>query len=215
MISSFHVLTIDHPNLTHIQQVNIACDAGANWIQLRCKNLSQEVWLETAYKVKSVCDIYNTFLIINDNISIAKAVDANGVHLGKEDNSISEARAILGNDKIIGFSCNSFSDMVFAKNEGANYVGLGPYRFTTTRNKLNPILGLDGIRQVMRDYIIQEFSLPVIAIGGINKIDVNPLLLNGVNGVAVSSAVFTSENPALTIKEFQSSIRNNKQNVTS
>jgi thiamine-phosphate pyrophosphorylase len=215
MISSFHVLTIDHPNQTHIQQVNIACDAGANWIQLRCKNLSQEVWLETAYKVKSVCDIYNTSLIINDNISIAKAVDANGVHLGKEDNSISEARAILGNDKIIGFSCNSFSDMVFAKNEGANYVGLGPYRFTTTRNKLNPILGLDGIKQVMRDYLIQEYSLPVIAIGGINKIDVNPLLLNGVNGVAVSSAVFTSENPALTIKEFQSSIRNNKQNVTS
>jgi thiamine-phosphate pyrophosphorylase len=105
--------------------------------------------------------------------------------------------------------------MVFAKNEGANYVGLGPYRFTTTRNKLNPILGLDGIKQVMRDYLIQEYSLPVIAIGGINKIDVNPLLLNGVNGVAVSSAVFTSENPALTIKEFQSSIRNNKQNVTS
>jgi len=215
MISSFHVLTIDHPNLTHIQQVKIACDAGANWIQLRCKNLSQEVWLETAYKVKSVCDNYNTTLIINDNISIAKAVDANGVHLGKEDNSISDARSILGNDKIIGYSCNSFSDIVFAKNEGANYVGLGPYRFTTTRNKLNPILGLDGIKQVMRDYLIQEYSLPVIAIGGINKIDVNPLLLNGVNGVAVSSAVFTSENPALTIKEFQSSIRNNKQNVTS
>ncbi len=97
------------------------------------KNKSYEEWLQIAKEVKSVCDKYQTILIINDNAEIAKEIDADGVHLGKNDMSVAEARAILGKDKIIGGTANTVEDIEYLQSAGVDYIGLGPYKFTETK----------------------------------------------------------------------------------
>lgn len=202
IISKFHLITQDIENYSHPQQVIDGCSAGANWIQLRCKKYDFNTWLAVAQQVKKICDEFSATLIINDSIEIAKIIKASGIHVGKQDESIFHARNILGNDAVIGFSCNTFSDIEFAVKHRANYVGLGPYRFTTNRENLNPILGLEGVKHVMRDYIIQNFTIPVIAIGGIMQDDYLSIAPLGIYGVAASSAIHKAENKTAAIKSF-------------
>ncbi|HZG01236.1 MAG TPA: thiamine phosphate synthase, partial [Chitinophagales bacterium] len=170
--------------------------------------------LHTAKEVKRICVIFNATFILNDNAEIAKAVNADGVHLGKDDMPIKQARRLLGDHVIIGTSCNTFNDIAVAAKEPINYTGLGPYRYTATRKNLNPLLGLDGIRDAMRQYHIQGYKLPVVAIGGVRLEDLPFLLQAGVHGVAVSSAVHNSEKRAETVKEFIAQVQaSNVQHV--
>src|SRR5262249_31896166 len=110
--------------------------------------------------------------------------------------------------------CNTFTDIENAVRAGANYVGLGPYRYTATRDKLNPLLGLEGVKHVMRDYYIQGIKIPVIVIGGVTKDDVQALAQVRVHGVAVSSAVHASVNKASAVKEFLTETEKFKTGVT-
>lgn len=201
-IERFQLLTHDIEGYTHEQQVLDACMAGARWIQVRSKKLSHEDLLHTAKEVKRICVIFNATFILNDNAEIAKAVNADGVHLGKDDMPIKQARKLLGDHVIIGTSCNTFNDIVAASKERIDYTGLGPYRYTATRKNLNPLLGLDGIRDAMKQYHIQGYKLPVIAIGGVRLEDLPFLLQAGVHGVAVSSAVHGAADRAAVTKEF-------------
>mgnify|MGYP000538046858 CR=1 FL=1 len=152
MISKLHYITQDIPGFSHQQLTELACKGGVNWVQLRLKNKSQEEWLLIAQETKLICLKYGAQLIINDSIEIAKTVGAAGVHLGKEDVSPAEAREILGNKIIIGGSCNTIEDVERNIQAGCDYVGIGPYRFTSTKDKLNPILGLEGIREIAKKY---------------------------------------------------------------
>jgi thiamine-phosphate pyrophosphorylase len=201
-VAGFHILTQDLDSYTHQQQAIDACTAGARWIQLRCKKHDFNTWLDIAREVRRICDEFDAVLIINDSIEIAQMLKAAGVHLGKEDKSIADARKALGNSAIIGYSCNTFADIENAAKEGADYVGLGPYRYTSSREKLNPILGLEGIKHVMRDYYIQQMTLPVIAIGGVKMMDVGALSLSGIHGVAVSSAIHQAADKRAEVKSF-------------
>ena len=199
MIAKFQYLTQDLETVTHAQLAEIACKNGIKWLQLRAKNKSFEDWLKTAKEVKAICVNYDCKLIINDNVEICKAINADGVHLGKNDLSITEARHILGNNKIIGGTANTIEDIIQLESVGADYIGLGPYKFTSTKEKLQPILGLEGysILQQLNNSII-----PIIAIGGIQTEDVKPLMNTGVYGIAVSSAINLSDNKDKIIKEF-------------
>src|SRR5258706_3095604 len=125
-IASFHFLTQDIPQRGHEEQIRIACEAGVKWIQLRVKGKPPETWLEIAKRAREITRVFNVTLIINDNVTIAKAVNADGVHLGKQDESVEAARKILGYEKIIGYSCHSFSELHSAKNFNVDYFGLGP-----------------------------------------------------------------------------------------
>src|ERR1035437_3375943 len=111
-----------------IRNIHQALDAGCEWIQLRFKNSTDKELKKVAEQVKNLCENYNAVFIINDHAELAKEVDADGVHLGLNDASITSARAILGENKIIGGTANTLSDVQKRIHEGCNYIGLGPYR---------------------------------------------------------------------------------------
>jgi thiamine-phosphate pyrophosphorylase len=189
MISKFHYITGDLTDFTHYQLAEEACKGGAGWIQLRMKNKSFEDFLKIALKTKNICKKYNAKLIINDNVPIAKEIKADGVHLGKNDMHPDDAREILGEKFIIGCSSNNFEDIMELSEHKIDYIGLGPYRFTMTKENLSPVLGIEGLRRIMFNCKTAGISIPVIAIGGINFNDIIKILNSGVHGIAISSAI--------------------------
>lgn len=204
-ISRFHYLTQDMEGFSHARLAELACLGGASWVQLRVKNKPTEDWLKIAMETKRVCEKYKAKLIVNDNIHIAKEICAEGVHLGKEDMSPAEARQILGNRFIIGGSANTIEDVKRQINNGCDYIGLGPFRFTTTKEKLNPFLGLDGIRRIIS--MMKNVSTPIIAIGGIHTNDVESLMGTGIHGIAVSAAINCSPDRSAMTKKFCSLLK--------
>ncbi len=193
--ASLYFITMDDAPTDHLQQVEIACGAGIRWIQLRMKEAGDEEVRDVALAAKKICAGYGCTLIIDDRVAVAAAVGVDGVHLGKEDMTVSEARRILGGDKIIGGTANVVEDIVLHYRQGADYIGLGPYRYTTTKKKLSPILGLEGYRAIMQQLRQEGVDIPVIAIGGIGVEDVAPLLDTGLAGVAFSGMLVHADQP--------------------
>ena len=171
------------------EQAEVACRAGVDWVQLRVKNRSDDDWKALALETLAVCRQYNAQLIINDHVVLAGELGADGVHVGKEDLPVAEARRLLGPSMIIGGTANTLEDIRGHHAAGADYIGLGPYRFTTTKEKLSPILGLEGYRTLLGACALEGLSLPIIAIGGIEVEDVPAILQQGVHGIAVSAAI--------------------------
>jgi thiamine-phosphate pyrophosphorylase len=186
MISRLHYITQDVPDFTHSQLAAQAIGGGVDWVQLRVKQRNNSEWLQIAKETLLVCRQYNVKLIINDNVEIAKAIDADGVHLGKEDMSPSEARKILGKNKIIGGTANSEQDVAKLLQTDIDYIGLGPFRFTNTKEKLSPVLGPERIYNIIKEV---NGRCPVIVIGGVVAEDVLEIMDSGAHGVAVSSAI--------------------------
>ena len=199
IVHRFHYLTQDLPGITHQQLAQIACENGIRWIQLRVKNKPFDECLQIAKEVKQICNQFQTTLIINDNVEICKAIETHGVHLGKNDMSVAEARAIIGKDKIIGGTANTIEDIEHLQSAGVDYIGLGPYKFTETKKNLNSIVGLQGYSAMLQFY---NSTIPVIAIGGIQLEDVQPLMNTGVYGIAVSSVINLAEDKAKVISSF-------------
>ena len=201
MISRFHFLTQDLTQFTHQELAEIACKSGIQWLQLRVKNQNFDTYLQIAKDVKNICKYFNTTLIINDDVALCKAVNADGVHLGKNDMPIAKAREILGNKVIIGATANTLEDCIQHQNNGANYIGLGPYKFTSTKENLSSILGLQSYKQIV-NASKGVIKIPIIAIGGIKVEDVQPILQTGIYGIAVSSAINLSTEKEKTIADF-------------
>lgn len=155
-------------------------------MQLRMKDVMQMEYLDTAIKAREICHRNKAQLIINDSISVAKASGADGVHLGKEDAMITEARKVLGSNKMVGGTANTLADCQQLIQQGVNYIGLGPHRFTLTKEKLSPVLGFEGYASILNEL---QTTLPVYAIGGIQPNDVEELVQTGVHGVAISGAL--------------------------
>lgn len=169
----------------HLLNIEDVCEGGCKLIQLRLKGVDEDVFFETALKAQSICKEYQATLLINDNVLVAKQIDAKGVHLGKDDISPAEAREILG-DKIIGGTANTLEDCLRLVSQNVDYIGLGPFRFTEIKKKLSPILGLEGYSEIMESLKRQGIKTPVFAIGGILENDFEALLKTGIQGIAVS-----------------------------
>lgn len=169
---------------------------GCRWVQFRIKDATDDDFIETGCKIRSLCNRYGAKFIIDDRVHLVETLGADGVHLGKNDMAPSEARKIIGN-KIIGATANTSDDVARALAEGADYLGIGPFRFTTTKKNLAPILGLDGYRRIMAPGI----PVPVVAIGGITLGDLPDLKTTGVTGVAVSGLILNSSNPEETTRQ--------------
>ncbi len=200
-ISRLHYLTQDNvPGYGHAALAEIACKAGIKWVQLRVKGIDFDSWLSIAREVKAITDYYNSVLIINDSLEIAMKVGADGVHLGKNDMPVAEARKIAGNHFIIGATANNEVDFEKALISGADYIGLGPFRFTNTKENLSPVLGLERMAAIAN----KQSEIPVIAIGGIQLDDISLILNSGIYGVAISSAINLAENKTKVAKDFQS-----------
>ncbi|PZD78108.1 thiamine phosphate synthase [Mesonia sp. K7] len=186
MIEKLQYISHGETPVQHIEAIKLACKHGVNWVQLRLKDQSEHVCLHTAKKVREITQKYSVKLIINDHYKIAKDVEADGVHLGKSDFCPVVARQYLGEKFIIGGTANTIDDCKRLIAKKVDYIGLGPYKFTTTKKNLSPILGLSGYQKIKNQ--LGE-SIPMIAIGGITLEDVSPLLETGVYGIAVSGVI--------------------------
>ncbi|SEK90531.1 thiamine-phosphate diphosphorylase [Aquimarina amphilecti] len=176
----------------HLRHIGEVCEAGVRWVQLRLKDVDAATGLNTALKCREICDQYGAIMIVNDSVSIAKASQADGVHLGLQDMNPKEARAILGDNFIIGGTANSLKDCIKHIDEGVDYIGLGPFRYTSTKNKLSPILGLEGYQKIISEFK-NNIDIPIVAIGGIEENDVPQILNIGISGIAVSGMLTDKE----------------------
>lgn len=182
---------------TYLQSAQIALEGGCRWIQLRMKGVAISEVEDTAQEVLELCRRHGATFIIDDLAATALKLGADGVHLGKNDMPIASARRLLGEKYIIGGTANTFEDFRRLKREGADYVGLGPFRFTTTKQNLSPVLGVEGYRRIMQQCADEGIHLPVVAIGGITIADIPAILETGVGGVAISSAILQAPDPVL------------------
>ncbi len=198
-ISQLQYITHDLEEVSHVAQATRACEAGINWIQLRVKNKDHASWKKIALTVNNICKKFNTTLIINDNVELAKEINADGVHLGKEDMNPLNARKVLGNNYIIGGTANTLEDIINLNSQGVDYIGLGPYKSTTTKKKLAPLLGVSGYSRLIEKCIQLNIKTPIVAIGGIAESDAQGLMKTGVHGLACSSAINNSKNLKETI----------------
>jgi len=185
-----------------ITNIHQTLDAGCKWIQLRFKNANKNDFEKAAAEVKTICDRYKARLIINDQVDIVHKVDACGVHLGLQDMPIEQARHILGKNKIIGGTANTLEDALKRANEKCDYIGLGPYRFTPTKKKLSPILGVEGINKIMQELTSQSIQIPVYAIGGITLNDLDKIMETRVAGIALSGEITTHPNKKELLENF-------------
>ncbi|MDP9959028.1 thiamine phosphate synthase [Chryseobacterium lathyri] len=174
------------------QEFNIrkALDNGIKWLQVRWKNADEDKFFQLCEISNKLCSEYHTVCIINDHVQIAKDIDADGVHLGLQDGSVEMARSLLGKNKIIGGTANTLSDVLQRINEPCDYIGLGPLRFTSTKEKLSPILGFEGYQNIIKSLKDRLITIPKIyAIGGVGLQDIEPLQQIGIYGVAVSGQI--------------------------
>ncbi len=182
---------------SYLDGIRMALEGGCRWVQLRMKGVPypDEDSMEIAFEAKRLCREHDAVFIIDDDVALVKQIHADGVHLGKNDMPISEARSILGQDFIIGGTANTFADVKAHYEAGADYIGCGPFRFTTTKRGLSPVLGLEGYRSIVEQMKAEGINLPIVAIGGITEQDVTDIMQTGVSGIAVSGAVLNADNP--------------------
>jgi len=186
-----------------ISQVESCIKGGARLIQYRCKKLSKIEQSKQARKIKIVCDYYKVPLIINDDIELCRILDADGVHLGENDDSLEKARLVLGPSKIIGVSCyNSIDRVKKAVDKGATYIALGAC-FPTITKPNAPTASLDLIALVLK-----EFKIPVVTIGGITLENVEFLTKEGVSCIALINSLFKENDIEGTARQFSSLMKN-------
>ena len=169
------------------EQVEEALKGGATFIQLREKDLTEEEFLEEAKKIQQLCKKYRVPFIINDNVKLAKEIDADGVHVGQSDMEALDVRAQLGEDKIIGVSARTVEQALLAEKHGADYLGVGAVFQTGTKTDAREVE-----HSVLKE-ICTKVDIPVVAIGGITQDNVKELSGSGINGVAVISAIFAQK----------------------
>lgn len=185
---------------SYLDSAQIALEGGCRWIQLRMKNCPLSEVEAVGRQVKALCKEHDAIFIIDDYVELAQKLEADGVHLGKNDMPVAEARQVLGEGFLIGGTANTFEDIVRHYQGGADYIGCGPFRFTTTKQNLSPVLGLQGYASLMQQMKETDIHLPVVAIGGITRQDIPDILRTGVHGIALSGAVLHANNP---VKEMQ------------
>lgn len=186
---------------TIFQQVEETLKGGTTFLQLREKNLSDEEFKSEAEEIKKICAEYKVPFVINDNVELAKEIDADGVHVGQDDMNASNVRQIIGNDKILGVSVQTVEQAILAEKQGADYLGVGAVFSTSTKS--------DAVEvpYEMLQKICSAVKIPVVAIGGINKSNVNQLAKSGICGIAVISAIFAEKNILEATKELKNIVK--------
>ncbi len=184
----------------YVDSVRIALEGGCRWIQLRMKGADVEEVQRTAMQVSAMCAEVGATFIIDDHVELVNQTGASGVHLGKSDMPVAEARKMLGADCIIGGTANTIDDVVNLYEAGADYIGCGPFRFTTTKTNLSPVLGLDGYRDIVNEMKVRGIDLPIVAIGGITADDIPGIMSTGVTGIALSGSVLRADNPVMEMR---------------
>lgn len=203
MLERVYFISQQTATKTHITAIEEALDAGCKLVQLRVKNEPDAVVLELAKAAKTLCDRYKAKLIVNDYPLVARLVNAWGVHVGLQDMPVSDVRAVVGRNMIVGGTANTFEHIQQRVQEGVDYIGLGPFRFTATKEKLSPVLGLQGYQQILQQMRTAGIHTPIVAIGGILPGDVPGLRAAGVYGVAVSGAIINAVDKKTAVEKIE------------
>ena len=198
-------ITNESARLPIPEQVRLAIEGGCRWIQLRMKHATDAEVAEMAREITPICRDNDAILVIDDRVDVVMETKVHGVHLGKEDMEPAKAREYLGPHAIIGCTANTAADILALAPLDIDYIGLGPFRFTTTKERLSPVIGAEGYRKIIAEVRAAGCELPIVAIGGIEPSDVPLLLETGVNGIAISGAIVNSPDPAATVASILSS----------
>ena len=196
---------------SYVDSARIALEGGCRWIQLRMKETEESLLEETAVIVQKMCKDYGATFIIDDHVYLTRKLKADGVHLGKNDMPVAEARKILGDSYIIGSTVNSFQDILCViETSTPDYFGCGPFRYTSTKKNLAPILGLEGYRNIISQMKNYGIDIPLVAIGGISKEDIPELMQSGIKGIALSGSILKAVHPQDEMKEIVNIISMNR-----
>ncbi len=201
-VDTFHYLTQDLPDRSHLQQAEIACNQGAKWIQYRCFSKSEEEMLEELHQIASICDDWGTTLIVTDHYQLLTAADIQGVHIEEMNADISLVREIIGEDKTLGASATNLSQLINHIKNGADYIGCGPFSHTETKPNAEKHWGTAGYKEAVSELEKLNFNIPLIAVGGIDLDNVEALMQTGIHGVAVAAAINKSRDPTAIFKQF-------------
>lgn len=183
------------PSIGYVDGICMALEGGCKWVQLRMKDAPEEEVLACAKEALPLCRQHGAKFILDDHVELVETAGADGVHLGKNDMPVDEARKILGPDKIIGGTANTIDDIIRLHRQGADYIGCGPFRYTTTKKKLSPVLGLEGYRDIVLKMRENGIDIPIVAIGGITVDDIPAIMGTGVTGIALSGAILNAKDP--------------------
>ena len=192
---------------SYLDSAMMALEGGCRWIQLRMKDADEAEIERTARQILPECRRRCAVFIIDDHVELVKRVGADGVHLGKNDMPVDEARRILGDEFIIGGTANTFEDIQRLAAQGADYIGCGPFRFTTTKKNLAPMLGIEGYENIVSLMKTHGINLPIVAIGGITYDDIPRIMSTGVTGIAISGSVLRADNPVEEMKRMVNQLR--------
>lgn len=205
-------ITHHNERYDYLDSVRLALAGGCRWVQLRVKDVTDDELRPMALEAQRLCKEAGATFIIDDHVELVKEIHADGVHLGLKDMPIDQARELLGPDFIIGGTANTYADVLRHYKAGADYIGCGPFRFTTTKKNLSPVLGLEGYRDIVRQMHRPEAEgglgkpLPIVAIGGITAEDIPAIMQTGVTGIALSGTVLNAENPVEEMKRLLSAV---------
>ena len=203
-ISNFHFITHDIPGKSHLEQVQMACEAGANWIQYRCLTKNERDLIAEINEIEKICDDWGATLILTDHCSLLSMVDAQGIHIEDMKADFKAIRERIGETKTLGASANTFEDIQRIVDSGVvDYIGCGPLSDTQTKPNNYSQLGIEGYRRIVEAMEKKGISIPVLAVGGVSLDDVEELVKANIFGIGVSGAVNFAENPASAIKEFR------------
>ncbi len=186
---------------TYLDSIRLALEGGCRWIQLRMKDATDDEVRPIALVAQRLCREAGATFIIDDRVGLVRELHADGVHLGQNDMPIREARRLLGDGFIIGGTANTFEQVRTHYESSADYIGCGPFRFTTTKQKLAPVLGLDGYRTIISEMEATHIHIPIVAIGGITEEDIPDILQTGVTGIALSGTVLRADDPVQKMKQ--------------
>ena len=198
----FQVQFITHftDTIGYAESARIALEGGCCWIQLRMKDASDEEVETVARQVQAMCHDFGAYFVLDDRVELVKRLHTDGVHLGKLDMPVDEARAYLGPEFIIGGTANTFDDIQRLHSAGVDYIGCGPFRYTTTKKNLAPTLGLEGYRRLLSQMEEHEINLPIVGIGGIGADDIADLKATGLNGIALNGSILRASDPVKEMK---------------
>lgn len=201
-ISKFHYLTQDLPHISHLEQTQLACGAGANWIQYRCLSKTDEEMLNELHQIAEVCDDWGATLIVTNHAHLVNLADIQGVHIEDMNADLNLIRAQIGENKTLGASATHTNQIIIHIQNTADYVGCGPFSITLTKPSDNELWGVKGYENAVNQLKELGLETPLIAVGGVKLTDVAALLATGVSGLAVCSAINDTDDIANAYKNF-------------
>lgn len=209
-IEKFHYITHDIPQLTHIEQVQNACEAGAKWIQYRCLSKPDDELLKDINAIAEICDDWGTTLIVTDHIHLNGKADIQGFHIEDMNADFTALRKQVGNDITLGGSANTVENLIRLAKEGADYAGFGPFFTTETKPNNYPLLSIEDYTLALRQLKDLNIELPVLAVGGIKIYDLEALMQTGIYGIAVSGAVNFADDFIEAYQDFYEAVKANQ-----